>query len=67
MKSCMSCRVAQWIRPLTLTLEVPGLNPLAMTVCALEQGTLSSLPIVLQREKDIQTENVNLALYCKLD
>ena len=36
-------RVVQWIRPRTLTCEVPGSNPLAPTVCALGQGTLSSL------------------------
>ena len=36
--------VAQCIRPQTLTCEVPGLNRLAVTFCALGQGTLSSLP-----------------------
>ena len=45
----MSCRVAQWIRPQTLTCEDRGSNPLAAAVCALGQGTLSSLTIVLQR------------------
>ena len=40
----MSCHVAQWIRPWTLTCEVPGSIPLAAAVFALGQGTLSSLP-----------------------
>ena len=41
--------VAQWIRPQTLTCEVPGSNPLAAVVCALGQGNLSSLPGPLER------------------
>ena len=41
--------VAQWIRPQTLNREVPGSNLLAAAVCALGQGTLSSLPSPLER------------------
>ena len=36
--------VAQWITPQTLNHEVPGSNLLAVTVSALGQCTLSSLP-----------------------
>ena len=41
--------VAQWIRPVTLSHEVPGFESAGSGSSALGQGTVSSLPSPLER------------------
>ena len=45
--------MAQWIRPHTLSHEVPGLNLLASGRVPLGQETVSSLPSPLERIKAV--------------